>query len=1060
MLKTQLILALLITSFLMSCQPGSLFDPMSANDTKDQSLFSDRIQNSTHFFAIVKLKSPALLISATYEENKKPIVDLKAKQAVLKEQEEFEKSLSTLAPQSKIVFKYRLTLNAMYVYGPIAELAKIKEISNVIQVEEESVFKLPIKSVLQNITSDTILVSTGKWSKANSVKFIGAEIAHQNGIKGQGLKIGIIDTGVDYTHKMLGGSGSPEVYSALDPVKPNEHFPNSKVVGGIDLVGSVFAPDSKDLSLRIPKGDPNPMDENGHGTHVAGSAAGVGDGVNTYSGVAPDAEIYAIKVFGKSSTSDTVVISGLEFALDPNGDLDLQDSLDVVNLSLGGSFGGPKLLYAEAVKNFVTKGKVIFVAAAGNSGDIDFITGSPATVDEAISVAASVDNSAHNWQKPGIILAGTEGSITVEISEAEFSSPIDDLTLLESEIVSAGFGNSPYSPEEALKIKDKVALISRGQNPFLEKALNAQNAGAKAVIIYNNTEGPLIKMSGEVGQIQIPVMMITLNNAKWILEGLKVAPVSVKMGSDIKIEKSNIVDSIALFSSKGPRSGDLKLKPEISAPGQDIASAMLGSGFKAMIISGTSMASPHVAGAMALVKQAHKDLSPQELKALIIQTAKPLLNAESKIYYPLSRQGGGRIQVDQAIDANYFALPETLSLGLIQIDNKKTIRTKVTLVNNDAQVKKIKIGLETAFKNAIKLKGQNEYIVSAKSKKDIFVDLVLLSSEFKNGQEIDGWVTLTSSKEVNFIIEDQTLRVPFLGVIKKASWVESVGNQVKVDSDLVSSQGAAAKFELINKSTQVGRAYLFNYLGADARKQDSSFSPSVSKACDIQSVGYRIISTETGNLLQLGIKFYNPVTHWYDCEVTALIDSNDDQIAEQELAQIVAMNLPGLEDFFKEDPSSIASILFDAKAIREIGKMGEPASYSSTVIDILKGTSERYTNVVILEADVNLLARHPSGKLSVKIASQDYSSLTAEADDYFTSEKGQWLDLSVDIHDQSYMEIPEFLTVSNQAPTQVDLIMGTAQAPLLILLPDNLTNSSEVKEDMGQMILIPEFLNN
>ena len=127
-----------------------------------------------------------------------------------------------------------------------------------------------------------------------------------------------------------------------------------------------------------------------------GTIAGVGDGINTYDGVAVGAKLYAIKVFAKGSTGDAVIIAALEYSADPNGDGNPDDRLDVINLSLGSGFGTPHALYSEAVNNITSAGTVAAISA-GNSGDKDYIVGSPSTVSSAISVAASVDDMKHNW---------------------------------------------------------------------------------------------------------------------------------------------------------------------------------------------------------------------------------------------------------------------------------------------------------------------------------------------------------------------------------------------------------------------------------------------------------------------------------------------------------------------------------------------------------------------------------------------------------------------------------------------------------------------------------------
>src|SRR5690606_6751204 len=169
---------------------------------------------------------------------------------------------------------------------------------------------------------------------------------------GQGVTVGIIDNGIDYTHAMVGGLGTADAFTGNDPaVVEDGSFPTAKVVGGIDLVVKEYNSGAPDFEKHIPFPDQDPIDEGGHGTHVGGTVAGLGDGVNTYDGVAPGALLHAIKVFGADgSTGDSVIIAALEYAADPDGDLDPADQLNVVNLSLGSSFGTPHILYSDAMK--------------------------------------------------------------------------------------------------------------------------------------------------------------------------------------------------------------------------------------------------------------------------------------------------------------------------------------------------------------------------------------------------------------------------------------------------------------------------------------------------------------------------------------------------------------------------------------------------------------------------------------------------------------------------------------------------------------------------------------
>ena len=235
---------------------------------------------------------------------------------------------------------------------------------------------------------------------SSSLPFIKAASAWAatSGNSGDGVKIAVIDTGVDYLHANFGGPGTAAAYTANNRaiLEPGT-FPTAKVVGGMDFAGDAYT------GANIPVPDPDPLDCNGHGSHVAGTATGLGvnadgttflgpyDGSVPFSsfsigpGVAPRAQLYALKVFGCAGSTG-LTTQAINWAVDPNGDGDPSDHVDVINMSLGSNFGTSTDASAAASSNAVLAG-VIVVASAGNAGDTHFITGSPATSTRTISVA-------------------------------------------------------------------------------------------------------------------------------------------------------------------------------------------------------------------------------------------------------------------------------------------------------------------------------------------------------------------------------------------------------------------------------------------------------------------------------------------------------------------------------------------------------------------------------------------------------------------------------------------------------------------------------------------------
>src|SRR3954469_14662424 len=246
-----------------------------------------------------------------------------------------------------------------------------------------------------------------KPNNVRGIPAVGAPNVWQNlGIHGEGVKVAIIDTGIDWTHANFGGPGTAAAYTAAHavetrPADPRYFGPNApRIKGGIDLVGDSYNADpNSDAYQPIPHPDPNPLDCNGHGSHVAGTAAGSGvtsTGVmytGPYNGstlanpaafaigpgVAPKADIYSVRVFGCEGSTD-VTVDAIEWAVD--------NDMDVINMSLGSTFGSKDDPSAVASTN-AAKAGVIVVASAGNSGTNQYIQGAPASADGAISVAAN-----------------------------------------------------------------------------------------------------------------------------------------------------------------------------------------------------------------------------------------------------------------------------------------------------------------------------------------------------------------------------------------------------------------------------------------------------------------------------------------------------------------------------------------------------------------------------------------------------------------------------------------------------------------------------------------------
>jgi MYXO-CTERM domain-containing protein len=585
-------------------------------------------------------------------------------------------------------------------------VASIKRLANALQVRiprERAPWLAEISDVVR-----VELVPMYRRSLSSAVPFVGAPQAWETlAGTGAGVKVGIADTGIDYLHADFGGSGDPAEYKANDRaiVEPGT-FPTAKVVGGKDFVGDAY-----DGYSGI-KPDADPLDcfeeestaiAGGHGTHVAGIAAGVGvnlDGTpftgsylasldpktfRVFPGVAPEASLYALKIFGCDGGTN-MVTAAIDWAVDPNDDGDLSDHLDVLNMSLGGSYGIQSKTEAEIVKNATLAG-MLLVVAAGNDGDVFFVTGEPATYTETLSVAATVDEISYLAMK---INAPATIAGDVPCAEGAFSFPLAMSGPITGKLVPTVPAIACSDLQNAADLAGNIAYIERGDCYFVDKVQRAADAGAIAVVVVDNVEqDEPFSMGGDGSQKPIPAVMI--RNA----DGATLTPhfsqgVFVTLDADNLYKADMPSDQMASFTSRGPRSLDGRLKPDVAAPGMAILSAGVGSGTDPRETSGTSMACPMAAGAAAVLRQLHPKLSPFEIKALMMNTTAPMANPDG-VPVPVSLGGAGRIRVNDAAAQTVTAAaasPEgavSLSFGAIITTETQTRTQDLVVTNHGAE---------------------------------------------------------------------------------------------------------------------------------------------------------------------------------------------------------------------------------------------------------------------------------------------------------------------------------------------------------------------------------------
>ncbi len=1044
----KLLLLLLLLAVTSSCSPklsGKKITSILSN------IFSTRQQNSTPYVGLIQLKLPALLANAQIVDGK-AIIDEASRAAVLVEQETVILSLQNLSSEIKIVSTYKLVLNAIAFVAPSNLSDKIAKIEGVSKVIENTNFGRPIFSTTEDKLSEmSEAIENQDLNQHNTITFIGADKLHKLGLTGQGMRVGIIDTGIDYTHAMFGGSGNKEMFNSIDPSKASEYFPNEKVIGGVDFVGTDYFSGDVDFEKNIPKPDTNPIDEGGHGTHVGGTVSGLGDGIKTYSGVAPDAKLYSLKVFGKNgSTSDVVVIQALEYAADPSQKVDASNRLDVVNLSLGGGFGKPKVLYSEAIKNLTRAGTVV-VASAGNSGDNPYIVGAPSTAEDAISVAASIDDMAQNIIFSAVslkigneeekLLEKIEGSVGVSAEASHISGSL----------VYIGNAAGPIDVVIKDQVKGKIALIDRGVNSFSDKLKIAVELGAVGVVVANNQEGTPIQMSGET-KFEIPAVMVTKLIGTTIKEALKNnIAVEFNFSPGKIITRYDLIDTITAFSSRGPRSIDSLIKPEIAGPGANVISAQMGSGSEGVKLSGTSMSGPHIAGVMALLKQAFPKLSVAELKAKILNNSKIMM--KGLVHVPVSLQGAGRVQVEEAFKSQVLAMPATLSLGEVSLSSNKTVSKTLTLTNfSDKDIvfssrvmngKNIRVSLPGSFK----VKANNTL------KLNISFNLLRANAD-QNNIEADGFIILKSGDGA------ENINLPFLAILNKVTNITASDFLTLTNSE-DDKFGAEVRLTLTNKGHNDGDALIFNLLGTDERKKVlPPLNLSKNSSCDLEAAGIRIVDKAVKGVdkkfLQVGVKLYDALTMWQPCDISLQIDTNADGVTDLELVGTKGSYIAGVKT------NGVASFLFDAWMNREIRKEFESnpktiqEDYSAAVLDTTSMKFYDHSDVAVIEADMSKIPTSKKGNIGIKLA---VSSLETEenTDDFLAGHESKWQTINISESAFAFYNMPEVATVKANDLEILSLKRGAGSARLLILYPNNSPGINEIFKDQQSQILVEKL---
>lgn len=741
---------------------------------------------------------------------------------------------------------------------------------------------------------------------SSTVPYIGASAVHTAGFDGTGVRVAVLDSGIDYTHANLGGAGTAAAYAAAygtttsDPLNTTLDglFPTSKVVGGFDFVGEAWpsgalAPDPDPIDCG-PAAIPAPC-AGGHGTHVSDIIAG-NDGAS-HKGVAPGASLYAVKVCSAVSTScsGVALLQGMDFALDPNGDNNISDAVDVINMSLGSSYGQREDDLSEASANAVRMG-VIVVASAGNSADRPYIVGSPSSTPEVISVAQTQVPSAVSFplviNSPASIAGIYPNTATVDWAPigAGFTGDVVFVGRgCPANSIPPGFSN-PADPYLA-NPTGKVALIDRGACNVSLKVDRAASAGASGVLIGLVASGDAVTFGFGGGTTFVPTLVIIQSNANLIKANLA-APVNVTVSPGIV---TPLVGSMVGSSSRGPNYSYSAIKPDIGAPGASV-SANAGTGTGATGFGGTSGAAPMVSGSVALLLDAYPSRTPSEIKSLLMNTAETNIQinpaTQPGVLAPITRIGGGEVRVSQAFSSTTAAwdaddLAGSLSFGYHALTGSKAFHKTVVVRNYGGAARTYSITpsfryASDAASGAVTVEAPASVTVpangSATFKVKLKVDVTLLPTWNLNGGSQGGNGALLQGVEfdgyINVAEGSDNVHVAWQILPHKAA-------EVTPASESVTLSGGTGTLALSNAGgARSGRVDVFSLLGTSGRipKKELPQPGDNFAIIDLKSVGARLVSIGGGAFgIQFAINTFGARAHPnYPAEFDIFIDANRD----------------------------------------------------------------------------------------------------------------------------------------------------------------------------------------
>jgi subtilisin family serine protease len=663
------IVRLILLCALLSCSVNGLAQPESV--LRDASKMTVRMAGNdnpeqTKVYIVQLRTPPAVDKHVPYTKFDKNNPSVKAHAARLEQEQELV--LAKAGPGAQKIYSYKYGLNGFAARMSVTQAQKLEHEAEVLNIWEDEIRPMATRH------SPSFL---GLFDAENGLRSV-------EGLDGEGVVIGIIDSGISPEHPALQDTRQADMPSACrgswaettllgrwlcgryrkaddvvvfdEPENWNgaciagERFDaddcNNKLIGArwfIDGAVETGPIDADEIR--------SPRDADGHGTHTATTAAGnrtsasiFGTLIGDIEGIAPKARVASYKAcwLRPGDTRASCNTSDLANAIDSA----VADGVDVISYSVGSSLTRT-IAPDDVALMAAAKAGVLAIVAAGNEGPNLGTIGSPAGAPWVVTAAASTRDGESNVEAMEITAPpGLAGKYAVK--EANFTPPLDEVDPIEASLVlvndddtslDTGATGSEADACQALinddEVRGNVAFIQRTGCRFDEMVKNAADAGAVAALVYNIAGDPIV-MHGESGLSDIPALMLGQADANLILAEIDAeVDVTVVLDKSFLLTSSDTGNEMATFSARGPAPVPDILKPDVTAPGVNILagfspdSAYSTPGENFAYLSGTSMSTPHIAGVAALIRQAHPTWSPSAIKSALMTTSRQNITAST-----------------------------------------------------------------------------------------------------------------------------------------------------------------------------------------------------------------------------------------------------------------------------------------------------------------------------------------------------------------------------------------------------------------------------------------------